>query len=163
MRAIVADNFEEQRKPEIVIVPATAEHIRDLMENLRDADRKEIESFGMSANKGLWRSFKNGLMNKAAFIDGKLAAVWGVGGVYMGAKGQPWLMTTPEVKKISPLRFARIYQREALDMLQMFEMLENYVAQEYNEAIRLLMICGFNVEEPEKIGQGMYRRFWRVA
>ncbi len=148
--------------PEVVIVPATPAHIRELRETIRDGDRREIEAFGFTCAKGLWQSYKNGLMNKTGLIDGKVAAVWGVGGVYMGEIGQPWLLTSREVYKISPLKFARIYQKEVIKMLELFPTLMNYVAADYPEAVRLLSIVGFNLGEPEKIGKGVYRKFEMV-
>lgn len=146
-------------RPEVTIILASAAHIRELRETIRDGDRKEIESFGFTSAKGLWKSYKNGLMNQTGLIDGKVAAVWGVGGVYLGDVGQPWLLTSPEVYKISPLRFARIYQKEVIKMLELFPRLMNYVAADYPEAIRLLSIVGFQLAEPEKIGRGMFRKF----
>lgn len=149
----------EPKKVEIEIIPTTAAHIRDLVKVIRDEDRQEVESFGVSIEKGLWRSFKGGLGNRTAFIDGKIAAIWGVGGVYMGKNGKPWLLTSTEVDRISPLRFARIYQQEVYKMLDLFPRLENFVDSRYNKAIRLLKIIGFDIGEPEKIGNGMFCKF----
>lgn len=147
----------------VVIVPTTAAHIRELTANLRAKDRLEIENYGFSASKGLWRSFKQGVFNKTALIDGRVAACWGCAGVLLGSKGQPWLLTSNEVYKISPLRFAKIYQREVYQMLNLFPYLENYVDSGYDEAVRLLQIIGFSLGEPEKLGNGRYRKFWLEA
>lgn len=156
--ASVTENFIVT-KPEILIVPAIAAHIRELSQTIRDDDRKEIEIFGISCEKGLWRSFKTGLMNQTALIDGRVAAIWGCAGTYMGTVGQPWLLTSYEVEKISPLRFAKIYQKEVFKMLNLFPHLSNFVAADYEKAVRLLSIVGFTIGEPEKIGQGIYRKF----
>ncbi len=145
--------------PEIEIVPTTAAHIRELQRTIRDADRKEIEAYGFTTNRGLWLSYKEGLGNCTAFVDGKVAACWGCAGVYMGAKGRPWLLTSYEVEKISPLKFAKIYQREVYKMLELFPLLENFVADDYEKAVRMLSIIGFTIGEPEKIVNGMYRKF----
>lgn len=146
-------------QPTIEIVSATAVHIRELMDTLREADRLEIESFGLSANKGLWLSYRRGLYNKCALVNGKVAAVWGLCGTHLGYTGQPWLLTSNEVYKISPLKFAKIYQKEVYKMLELFPLLENYVAVEYEKAIRMLSIVGFDIGEPEKWGKGMFKRF----
>lgn len=161
---VVSVNENVAARPEVVIVPTVPEHIRELRETIREADRREIESFGFTCAKGLWRSYKHGLMNRTGLIDGKVGAVWGVGGTYMGEVGQPWLMTSHEVHKISALRFARIYQIEVRKMLQYFPILMNYVDANYPEAIRLLGIAGFEVGEPEEMGRGLYRKFeMRIA
>lgn len=143
----------------IEIVPTEACHLQELKQNLRDADKKEIESFGISYGKALWRSYTRSLITRCALFDGKVAAVWGCSGVYMGEAGTPWLLTSEEVKKISPLRFARIYQEEVYDMLDLFPYLANYVDSRYTEAVRLLQIVGFKVGEPEEMRNGVFRKF----
>lgn len=145
--------------PTIEIVPAMPEHIRELMDTMRTDDRMEIESFGLSVNKGLWLSYRRGLINTCALVDGRVAAMWGICGTHLGHTGQPWLLTSDEVYKVSPLKFARIYQKEVIKMLELFPLLENYVAVEYEKAIRMLSIVGFDIGEPEKWGNGMFLRF----
>lgn len=148
--------------PTISLLPTTAEHVRELKDTMRAADRREVEGIGFSSAKGLWRSYKSGLMNTTGLIDGKVAAIWGVGGTYMGSIGQPWLLTSEEVNKISPLKFARIYQKEVIRMLELFPRLVNYVAADYEEAVRLLSIVGFDLGEVQDLGNGKYRRFEMV-
>lgn len=145
--------------PEVTLVPAAPAHVRELRETIRDSDKREIEGYGFSCSKMLWRSYKGGLMNTTGLVDGKVAAMWGVGGSYMGETGQPWLLTSEEVNKISPLKFARIYQKEVMKMRKLFPHLENYVSADYEAAIRLLDIVGFSLGEPQKIGSGMFRKF----
>ena len=140
-----------------------APDVNALRANLREEDLAECLGFGVSIQKALWISYKGSLVRKTAYVDGELAACWGVGGVFLGRVGNPWLLTTPAAKNISPLRFARIYQMEVMAMLKMFSRLENFVDARYDAAIRLLEIIGFTVEEPEKLGNGVYRRFWIEA
>lgn len=157
--AISNDNYSAE-KPHVEIVPATAAHIRALQKDLRAADRSEIENYGFSAAKGLWRSYKEGLGNKTALVDGAVAAMWGCAGSYLGNKGQPWLMTSLSCERVSPLFFARLYQKEVAKMLEIFPVLENYVAADYDQAVRLLEIVGFELGEPEILGAGgLYRKF----
>lgn len=147
--------------PQIEIIPTTAAHIAELRRTIREGDRLEIENTSGSCAKGLWRSFKQGLCNKTGLVDGCVAACWGVGGVYGGQVGEPWLLTSGEVLKVSPLTFSRIYRQEAEKMLQLFPRLENWVDSNYGSAVRLLKISGFTVDEPQKLGNGMFSRFWR--
>lgn len=149
--------------PEITIVSTIGPHIAALKSNLRSEDEAEILRFGMSVQKALWYSYRQSLIRKTALIDGVIAACWGVHGVFMGNTGVPWLITTPEVKKISPLRFARIYQQEVLSMLNMFGKLENYVDPAYSSAIRMLEIIDFRVGEPEMLNGVLVRKFTRMA
>ena len=59
----------------ITIIPTTVEHIRMLVENLRDDDRKEVEKWGVTPFKGIWRSYKNSTKCHSGFINGKIAAI----------------------------------------------------------------------------------------
>lgn len=151
--------------PVIKIIPTIPAHLRELAENLRKEDEDEILSFGFTPAQALWRSYKASLFTKTAFVDGKLAAVWGVCGKFMGAIGQPWLLTTDAVYEVSPLKFARVYQQEVKEMLKMFPKLENYVIASYSSATRLLEIIGFKLGEPELIGTSkeMFRKFTKAA
>lgn len=159
MRLAVVNNIVVQ-SPEIEIVETTAGHIRELADTLRENDKKEMEAAGnFSIMKRLWKSYKMSNLKNTALIDGKVAAIWGCGGTLLGTEGHPWLITSYEVEKISPLKFARIYKREVDKMLNIFPYLVNYVWAPYDEAVRLLMIVGFDLGEPENIGNGMFRRF----
>lgn len=142
----------------ITIVPTVPAHLRELATNLRPEDYSEIIALG-SPERTLWKSYKGSILRKTALIDGKVAACWGVGGAILGSVGQPWLLTSPEVKKVSPLKFVRIYQIEVLDMLRVFPKLANYCASEYTSAIRLLDIVGFKLGEPEMIQGTLMRKF----
>lgn len=158
--ALVIENKDYVRDaPAITIAPTVAAHIRELQGTIRDEDRREIEIYGFSCAKGLWRSYKVGLMNRTALVNGKVAACWGCGGTYMGSTGQPWLLTSYEAELVSPLKFARIYQQEVFKMLELFPVLENYVAADYEKAARLLEIIGFTLGPPEILGAGLYRKF----
>lgn len=153
------------KNPQITIVPTTPEHLRALALVLRPEDKQEILSFGFTPEKALWRSYKGSLIRKTAFIDDKIAAVWGVCGSFMGTIGQPYLLTSEEVRKISPLKFTRIYQKEVIEMQKLFPILENYADASYNGAIRLLGIVGFELSEPKPIGahNALYRKFRKEA
>lgn len=156
---LISETDQVATYPEIVIVPTTTAHIRELGQTIREKDRREIENYGFTCAKGLWRSYKQGIGNCTALIDGKVAACWGCCGTYLGDTGQPWLLTSNEVHKISALRFAKIYQREVYNMLKLFPYLVNWVDADYDKAVRLLSIIGFKISEPEKLGNGMYRKF----
>jgi len=143
----------------IEIVPTTRDHIYELLETIREDDRKEIEALGMTAAKGLWQAYRLSLITKTALIDGKVGAVWGLGGEALGDTARPWLLTSTESTKISPITFARIYRKEAHQMLSMFPNLINYVWCEHKAAIRMLEICGFTIGKPLKLGNGMFLEF----
>lgn len=160
---LITDDGQSMGAPEITIVPAIGAHIAALKANLRAEDEAEIVRFGITVQKALWYSYRNSLTRKTALIDGVVAACWGVHGVFMGNTGVPWLITTSEVRRISPLLFARIYQQEVLSMLKMFRKLENYVDPAYTSAVRLLEIIDFKVSDPEMLKGVSVRKFTRMA
>jgi hypothetical protein len=129
--------------------------------NLRLEDAAEVLSVGLTPQKALWQSYKKSTMRKTAFVDGDIAAMWGICGVTMGQIGRPWLLTTPAVEKVSPLFFARVYQKEVLEMLHFFPKLVNYVHADYTKAVRLLDIIGFTLSEAEGLGVAgvLFHRF----
>lgn len=163
--AIVSKNEIEQSHPIIEIIPMEAKHVRMLADNIRRADMDEILAVGFTPYKATLSSYRASLIPQAAFINGKLSAVWGVCGNPLGDEGHPWLLTTDEVYNISALRFAKIYQRECAKMLRIFPILTNYVDSRYTSAIRLLNIIGFTVDEPEPYGENgiMFHKFWKVS
>ena len=146
--------------PIVSIVPTVPAHIAALKRNLRQEDADEILRFGLSVQHALWYSYRRSLIRKTALIDGVVAACWGTSGVFMGNAGTPWLITSPEIKRVSPLRVAREYQKEVAEMLNIFPRLENYVDSSYSAAIRLLEIVGFTIEEPETLRGSNVRKFW---
>lgn len=162
MPKLIIDDGCSMTVPLVSIVPTIPAHIGELKSNLRPEDAEEILRLGMTINHALWRSYRSSLICKTALIDDKVAAIWGVHGTFMGNIGTPWLMTSGEVSKVSPLKFARIYQDEIIKMLKMFQRLENYVDSDYSAAIRLLEIIGFTVDKGNKLSPAgnAYRRFW---
>lgn len=113
----------------------------------------------MTAAKGLWMAYRQSLITKTALIDGRVGAVWGLGGGALGDTGRPWLMTTTEAVKISPIAFARIYRAEVRKMLNLFPHLVNYVWAEHKAAIRMLEVCGFEIGKQLKLGNGQFLEF----
>lgn len=146
---------------EVSIVDAIGPHTVSLKDNLRVQDAQEILRFGITVQHALWYSYKHSLIRKTALIDGTVAAMWGCHGTFMGTTGMPWLLTAPEVKKVSPLRFCRIYRNEVEKMLKIFPVLSNYVDATYGAAVRMLENAGFTLFEPEPMGNNgaLYRKF----
>lgn len=158
---VIYSREKDIKKPLITILPTVPPHLRELAAVLRPEDEREILAFGITPEKALWRSYKASLWAKTVYIDGQIAAIYGIGGTLLGDPARPWLLTSEQVKKISPLKFARHYQAEVKEMLKIYSKLSSIVDADYSAAIRLLEIIGFEVSAPEKMGnQGrMFRRF----
>lgn len=147
---------------EISIVDALPHHVSALKANLRDEDANEILGLGVSIQHSLWYGYKYSVYRKTALIDGVPVAMFGCIGALLGTRAEIWLLTSPDIYKVSSLRFSRTYQAEVHKMLKIFHYLENKVDARYDAAIRLLDITGFNIDDPEPVGVdgAMYRHFW---
>ena len=139
------------------IVPARIEHLYELAETMRDADRMEILNLGYPVKKALWRAYRNSIRCKAALVDAKVAAVWGLAiGLRRDVSplsdlGVPWLHTSSAIERI-PVAFIKQAKAELAAMLAQRPKLESFVAADYAQAIKFIRLLGFTVEKPEPIG-----------
>lgn len=133
------------------IIPAESKHIALLKERLRVNDAAEITGAGLSVQKALWRSYRGSIVAKTALVDGRVAAMWGCGGLALGKIGEPWLLTSSDVEALS-LDFARETRKEVAAMLEMFPRLQGVVAADYKQACAFLRFLGFRLSEPFPYG-----------
>ena len=104
-------------------------------------------------------------MCRAALLDAKVAAIWGLGvGLRVGVSplsdlGVPWLHTSVAIEAL-PIAMFKIAKAEVAAMRCAIT-IESYVAADYTNAIKLIRMLGFTVEEPEPVGLGgaFYCRF----
>lgn len=141
------------------IVPSIALHARELSLDLRERDILEAERMGLDPRKAVFQAYRKGLYRRTALIDDEVAAMWGVAGDALGEIGTPYLITGHKVKRVSPLRFSRIYRNEVQVMKELFPKLENYVDATYTGAVRMLSLSGFKLGEPEMHNGNLFRRF----
>ena len=138
---------------EISIVPTTVEHIRLLVANLREDDRRECEKWGVPPFKGIWRSYKKSKICRSGFVGDRIGAIWGINGSLLGFCGNPWLMTS-NVADEYPLVFASIYRREMKDMLKSYQTLETFCDASYAKSLKMLKIVGFKERDMKPAHNG---------
>ncbi len=150
---------------EVTLVPTEIRHVKEISDNLRDEDKAEALRIGVEPRKGCFYAYRSALWKRTALIDGQAAAMWGVAGNPLGLIGQPYLITTDRVRKVSPLRFSRIYRDEVSVMSRLFPILENYVDAEYKGAVRMLKIAGFELLGPETVkpSSALFYKFRKVS
>lgn len=136
----------------ITVRPSELKDVYELFPKLRQKDKEELEAIGYKPRSAVYFSFKHGIYRQTAFVNGKIAAMWGVCGAPLGMVGQPYLLTTPQIEKASVKEVVKIYKREVGVMLQIFPILTNYVDYNYQEAVKLLHLSGFTIEEPIALG-----------
>ena len=143
------------------IVPTTREHLLVMATKLRVKDLEELEAAYLTPRRALWRGFRRSLWTRTAFVDGEIAAIWGLNAPSaIGFVGVPWLLTAPALERAA-FAFIREAKKEVARMLEQYPTLDNYVLASYQGAIRFLKIMGFTLEEPEAIGRNgeLFRRF----
>jgi len=152
--------IEQDREARVYrIVPAEIGHVYALAATLRPRDAKEIADVGVSAKKALYRAFRNSVMCKTAFLGDDIAAMWGLcvglrpGVSPLSDLGVPWLHTSAAVERL-PVSFVKAAKAELALMRANRRRLESFVAADYPQAVRLLRVLGFTVEQPVPIGVG---------
>lgn len=149
--------------PEINIIDTAPWHLRDMATAMQSDSAETARKTGMTPLKALWDSYRRSIICKSAFINGKLAAIWGVEGTVMAEIGRPFLIMTPETQEY-PMRVWFRYRKEINKMLEMFPCLEEYVPETNEKSIRMLEIMGFHVSKNKiPIGDEVFRRAERRA
>jgi hypothetical protein len=155
---LVADNGRLAHRYKVV--PGERWHVWDLAHSLRQGELDEIAAQGLGPYTCLSRTFRGSLWAETAFIDGKVAAMWGLGGNAFDNFGIPWLMTTALVEKL-PVAVVKEAKKATQKMLDLRPVLSNHVLASYRGACRLLEVIGFTLDEPKPYGPKgtMFRRF----
>lgn len=133
------------------IVPTTPDHVYALADNLRAEDVEELAATGISARRALWRGYRRSLWCRTAFVDGEVAAIWGLNGGALSNFGVPWLLTGPAIERV-PFAFVKEARREVAQMARLCPHLENRVLASYAKAVKMLRMLGFEILPAEKFG-----------
>lgn len=147
----------------ITVLPSELWHVHELAEDMRQRDQEEAKGIGMDPKDALLYTFKHGLMRRTAFVGDTVAAMWGLGGTPLGVVGQPYLVTGRACDTVSPIRFAKIYIKELNSMKSLFPVLENYVHSDYEGAVRMLELAGFDLSEDIPINGTRFKRFTMIT
>ena len=141
----------------VSIVEIQRNHLFELRNNLRDKDRNELIAFG-GVNKSVYRSFKKSIYSKAALVNDKVAAVWGVGDDILSNVGYVWLLTANVCELAGKITFVKTYRKELKKMLNLYDELVVYVDMRYKEAIKLLKLSGFSIGESMNINGVLFSK-----
>lgn len=144
-----------------IVVPSVVRDVYRVAANLRTEDEAEITGLGLNPRDALRTSFRHAILRRTAFVDGEVAAMWGLGGAMLANEGSPWLMTTPVVERV-PVTFIKVGRAQLDEMLQHRAFLSNVVAASYKRACRFLEVMGFVLDPPVPLGPNgvLFRRFW---
>jgi hypothetical protein len=134
-------------QPAVKVRRPTQEDIEILAANLRDQDLAECQAAG---HTDMLKVIANGVamstMCWAAFVDGRLACIFGVAphGSMLSERGIPWLLGTSEIKKHRRV-FVRLSRPYIDEMLRAYPYLFNAVHARNTVAMRWLKHMGFKL------------------
>lgn len=136
------------------VVPATEEHCREMLPNMRQEDIDEIyAAAGIGPEEALMTTFRTSTSSWAGLVDGAVFCVFGVcPGNLLAREGVPWLLGTPAIRKHAKVFLSRdmAYVRA---MLEVYNLLENYVDVRNAVSIGWLKRLGFKFDEPVPYGK----------
>jgi hypothetical protein len=141
---------------------ATQEDLKEVIANIREADKEEIESAsGLSYEKTLERILDTCDDCWAGFADGDLIAIFGVHvKSSLSGYGIPWMISTKKIEKHGKLflRYCRpVFERMCVNM----DVLVNYVHDRNDVAKMWLKWLGFDIKPAKPYGakQELFCRF----
>lgn len=139
--------------PHVQIVPATQEHIEEMLPNVRSADLQEFLAINCwDARRVLETGVRTSTFSVAGLVDGRVVTIFGVAPKSMiGGSGIPWLVATDELEKYQ-FAFLRRCRNGVNAMLSVYPYLENYVDERNHVAKAWLLWLGFHLDEPAPYG-----------
>ena len=137
-------------------------HISQLCGTLRYDDLAEITCFGMRPFATIKACYKTSHLRRSVFVEGQLAAMWGLAGVILSGRGEPWLLTSKAIEKI-PVSFVREGREEINEMLTMCHRLEGITTEAYPRAHRFLRALGFTLSDPFLLKGVLVRKYTMEA
>ncbi len=132
--------------PEITITETCPFHLREMAETMQSESAERAMRFGTTPLKALWSNYRRSIICKSLFINGKLAAIFGISGIVFSEVGTPWICMTPETEQY-PMRVAFRFKKELEQMSKMFPVLEDYLDENNEKGIRFMQLMGFNVSK----------------
>ena len=132
----------------IDVVAASADHIRPLVEAMRQQERDEIAALGFAPLEGMQWAFGRAVLAWTGMADGEPACMFGVNAPsFVSREGWPWLLSTDGILAHQHARLRR--NREILPlMLAAFPVLRDMVDARNTVSIRWLRWLGFTIGEP---------------
>lgn len=137
--------------PDTRVVPATAEHARELAPTMRKEDAAEVlASSGRTPLEALLASLEASPYCRALLFDGRVAALFGVGPGPEGL-GIVWLLTG-ELVEGHKQAFLDTCRPEIGKMLEVHPVLGNLVDARYVRSVRWLKRLGADIREAVPFG-----------
>lgn len=139
--------------PKVSVIPATADHVAELLPHIRQADIAEFESgWGMTPQQVLDYGLKYSTGCWAGLANGEVVSIFGVTPAsILTGYGTPWLVASDRLDKYSRA-FIRHSRPLLRGILETYPRLENYVDSRNVAAKQWLHWMGFTLDEPVPVG-----------
>ena len=146
---------------DVDIVDASIDHIPYLAENMREADRRELEAMLVVPEYALVCGINESAWAKTVIVEGRPALMFGVSDTsILSGIGIPWLLGTDDMERMK-VTFIRQCRWFVLEMLRSYPVLVNYVDARNATSIRWLTWLGFTLDpaEPHGFNGELFHRF----
>jgi hypothetical protein len=139
--------------PVYSIVPATDEHVTQMLPHVRQADRNEVMAAGgRTVEDLLGRCVEQAELAWSGLVNDEVACIFGVTGVsVISETGIPWMIGTDLIDKHAKA-FLRRNRPIVATMLTRYPYLKNYVDVRNTKAIEWLQWLGFKILPAEPFG-----------
>ncbi len=117
-----------------------------MIRHLRREHHEAFAGVGLNAHRELRNTVAQSAYRRAAFLDGRLAAMWGVTGTVMCSTGLVWLALTNEAAA-RPILVLREARRQLDEIMRTKTELATTVLRDDEAALRLCVYMGFHVED----------------
>lgn len=133
--------------PAKYVIPAHADHIYWLANNMSPADRDECAAGGLGPYRALSGSLDRSVAAWTGMVRDEPVCMFGVSPLdILGGVGCPWILTTPEVQRFA-VTFLKLNREYLHRMLEIFPKLINFVDARHRRGIAWLKWLGFKFDE----------------
>jgi hypothetical protein len=139
--------------PKYEIVPTTMEHVLDLVETMREADKDEVWAMTRATPcAALLTALRASRDARTGLADGEVLCIFGTTSVTtLGTTGIPWMLSSNSLPK-----HAKAFLRGSIsyieEMMGKYDILINYVDTRNIVAKRWLKWLGFTLDPPVPFG-----------
>lgn len=142
----------------IYLVPATPEHVPELVASMRLHDKFEFEIAGGDPVKAIQITLDKSAAAWSALADRQIACMWGVKEVSLVTGAHLWLITTPLIEKHKH-RFLAESKRVVDQCLVSYQFLYGYVDVQFELSIKWMKWLGFEMTSQHDLGKLTLLRF----
>lgn len=129
--------------PTVEILEARPHHCGAMVRRLRMEHAVAFAKVGLNPHRELRATFMASAYRRAAFLDGRLAALWGVRGSILSASGFVWLCLTNEASR-HPVMVLREARRQLDGIMRTKTEVYTTVLHADDAALRLCSWLGFH-------------------